>query len=87
LFVSKYIRFKIYRPIIFPIVLYGYETLYLIVKEEHGLRLFVNGVLREIFGFRRHKVIGNWKAVCNEELHDFYSSPNYLGDQIKQIER
>ena len=47
----------------------------------------MNGVLREIFGFRRHKVIGNWKTVCNEERHDFYSSPNYLGDQIKQTER
>jgi len=48
-------RFKIYRPTIFPLVLYGYENLYLIVKEEHGLRLFVNGVLKEIFGFKDTK--------------------------------
>jgi hypothetical protein len=87
LFVSKFIRFKKYRPIIFPVVLCGYENLYLIAKEEHGLRLFVNGVLRETFGFNRHKVMGNWKTLCNEELHDLYSSSKYLGDQIKYTER
>ena len=76
-----------YRPIIFPIVLYGYENLYPIVREEHGQRLFVNEVLREIFGFKKHRVMRNWKIVCNGELHDLYSSPNYLGDQIKKTER
>lgn len=57
------------------------------VREEHGQRLFVNGVLREIFGFKRHKVKGNWKTVCNGELHDLCSSPNYLGYHIKKTER
>jgi hypothetical protein len=48
----KNVRIKIYRIIILPVVLYGCETLYLILREEHKLMLFENWVLRSIF---RHK--------------------------------
>jgi hypothetical protein len=36
--------------IILPVVLYGYETLPLTLREEHRLRVFENRVLRRIFG-------------------------------------
>jgi len=38
-----------YRTIILPVVLYGCETLYLTLREEHRLRLSENRVLRRIF--------------------------------------
>jgi hypothetical protein len=42
----KTAEIKIYRTIILRIVLYGCETL----REEHGLRVFENRVLRRMFG-------------------------------------
>jgi hypothetical protein len=43
---------KMFRIIILPIVLYGCETLSLAVTEERRLRVFVDRVLRSIFGLR-----------------------------------
>ena len=40
--------------------------------------MFENRVLRRIFGPRRDKVTGEWRRLHNEELNDFYSSPNIL---------
>jgi hypothetical protein len=37
------------KTIIFPVVLYGYETWSLMLGEEHILRVFENRVLRRIF--------------------------------------
>jgi hypothetical protein len=36
--------------------------------------MFENGVLRRIFGPKRDEVIGEWRKLHNEELHDLYSS-------------
>jgi len=46
---SKNLEIKIYRTIILPIVLYGYETWSLTLREERKLRVFENMVLRRIF--------------------------------------
>jgi hypothetical protein len=53
---SKSIKIKIYRTIIFPAVSYRCETWCLILKEELRLRVLKNGVLREIFGSRKNEV-------------------------------
>jgi hypothetical protein len=50
---SKNIWFKIYRTVILPVVLYGYEAWSLTLREEHRLRVFKNRVLRKIFGLTR----------------------------------
>ena len=49
-FLSKNIKIKIYRTVILPVVLYGCETWSLILREERGLRVFENRVLRRILG-------------------------------------
>jgi hypothetical protein len=41
-----------------PVVLYGFETWSLILKEEHRLMVFENRVLRIIFGSKRDEVTG-----------------------------
>ena len=43
---SKNLKIKIYRTIILPVVLYGCETWLLTLREERGLRVFENMVLR-----------------------------------------
>jgi hypothetical protein len=63
-------------------VLYGCETWSLTLREEHGLRVFENRVLR-IFGPKRDKVTGEWRTLHNEELRDFYSSPSII--RIKSL--
>jgi hypothetical protein len=63
---------------ILPVVLYGYETWSLTLKEEHRLGMFENRVLRRIFGPKRDDVTGEWRKLHNEELHDLYSSPSII---------
>jgi hypothetical protein len=35
-----------------------------------------NRVLRRIFGPKRFEIIGDWKRLLNEEIHNLYFSPN-----------
>jgi hypothetical protein len=46
---SRNLEVKIYKTIILPVVLYGWETWSLTSREEHRLRVFENRVLRGIF--------------------------------------
>ena len=55
---SKNLKIKIYRTIIFPAVLYVCDTWSLTLREECGQRVFENRVLRRIFGPKRDKVTG-----------------------------
>jgi hypothetical protein len=40
--------------------------------------VFVNRVLRRIFGIKRDKVLGGWRKLKQEELHNLYSTPNII---------
>jgi hypothetical protein len=53
----------------------------LTLREQHRLRVFENGVLRRIFGPWRDEVMGEWRKLHNQELHNLYLSP----DIIRQI--
>ena len=75
---SKNLKFKIYRTIILPVVLYECETWPLTLREESRLRVFENRVLRRIFGSKREEETGEWGKLHNEELNDLYSSPNII---------
>jgi hypothetical protein len=59
-------------------VLYACETWSLTLREEPRLRVFKNRVLRKIFGPKRDKVIGGWRKLHNEELHNLYCSPSII---------
>jgi hypothetical protein len=74
----KNVKLRIYKTIILPVVLYGHGTWFLKLREEHRLRMFVNRVLRGIFGPKRDEMTGEWRKLHNEELHDLYSSPSII---------
>jgi hypothetical protein len=44
---------------ILGVVVYGCETWSLTSREEHKIRIFVNRVLRKIFGSKREEVVGD----------------------------
>jgi hypothetical protein len=57
---SKNIKSRMYRAVILPVVLYGCETWFITLREEHRPRVSENGVLRKIFGPKRAEVTGEW---------------------------
>jgi hypothetical protein len=63
-----------YTRLILPVVPYGCETWSLTLRKEHRQRMFVNRVLRSVFGLKWDEVKGGWRNLHNEELRDLYSS-------------
>jgi hypothetical protein len=47
--------------------------------------VFVNRVLRRIFGPKRDEVTGEWRKFRNVELHNLYSSPNIMHMNSKRM--
>ena len=58
--------------------MYVCETWSPTLREEQRLRVFLNRVLRRIFGPRRDGVTEEWRKLHNEELNDLYSSHNIV---------
>ena len=65
----KNLKIKIYRTVILSVVVYGCETWFPMLKEEHRLRMSENRVLRRIFGPKRDEVTEEWRRVHNEMLN------------------
>jgi hypothetical protein len=40
--------------------------------------VFENRVLRTIFGSKREEVVGGWRRLHNEELHNLYTPPDVI---------
>jgi hypothetical protein len=69
-------KFFITSVLTLPVVLYGYETWTLTLREKHRLGVFENRVLGRIFGGKRDEATGEWRKLHDEELRDLYSSPS-----------
>jgi hypothetical protein len=61
--VYNFLKIRIYKTIILPVVLYGCETWSLTLREERRLRVFENRVLRRIFGPKKVDVTGEWRQL------------------------
>jgi hypothetical protein len=61
--VWKYIKIKIYRTIILPVVLCGSKTWSLTLIEGSSLRVSESRMLRKISRPNRDEVTGNWKQL------------------------
>jgi len=42
------------------------------------MRVSENRVMRKIFGHTREEVVGCWRRLHNEELHNLFTSPNII---------
>jgi hypothetical protein len=67
MFVNDFRKY-IYRTKILPVVLYGCETWSLTLREERGMRVFENRVLRRVFGPKRDEVQGNGENYIMRSL-------------------
>jgi hypothetical protein len=72
---GKNLNINTYKAIILPVVLCGCEIWFLTLREERRLRVIENTVLRRIFGPKGEEVVGGWRRMHNEELHNLYASP------------
>jgi hypothetical protein len=45
--------------------------------------VFQNRVLRRIFRPKRDEIRGGWREINNEELNNFYSSPNMKSRKMR----
>jgi hypothetical protein len=61
-----------------PVILCGYETWSLTLREEYRLSVFENRVLWRIFGPKRDDVREEWRRIHKEELYVMYSSSNTI---------
>lgn len=61
-----------------PNILFGFETLSLTLREEQRLMAFKKRVLQKILGAKREEVTRDWSKLHNEDLHNFYTSPNSI---------
>jgi hypothetical protein len=48
------------------------------LREERGLRVFENRVLRRLFGTKRDEIIGDWGELNNEQRNDLCFSPKII---------
>jgi hypothetical protein len=56
------------------VILYWCKTYSLTIREEHGLRVFENRVLK-----------GSWRKLHAGEIHNLYSSPSIIEMEPKRI--
>jgi hypothetical protein len=65
---AENIKNRIYKTIILPVVLYGYETWSLTLREECRVRVFEDRVLMD--GLKSDEIVGGWRKphAYNEEL-------------------
>jgi hypothetical protein len=71
-------KIRVYIAIVLPVVLYGCETRSLTLREEQGMRVFENRLLRRIFGPQRDDGTGERRRLHNKELNDLYSSSDIV---------
>jgi hypothetical protein len=75
---SKDLEINIREIIMLPVVLCGCDTWSVTLRGEHELRGFENRVLRKIFVPKWVEGAEYWRRPHNEELHNFYASPNII---------
>jgi hypothetical protein len=66
---SKNVKIKFKKIIIFIAVSYRCETWSLTLKEGQSMKVFHNGVLKRISGLKKYEITRGWWKMHNEEVH------------------
>jgi len=76
---QKNLKIKICRTIKLPVVLYGFETWSLTLREERRLRVFKNRLLSRVFGSKRDEVRGSGENYIVRSLMICTPQPIFFG--------
>jgi hypothetical protein len=76
---SGNLKIKICITLVLYTALSRFKTWFLILREEHRLRIFENKVLKRILRPKREKIRGGRRKMHKEELHNSYTSKNIIG--------
>jgi hypothetical protein len=57
----------------------------LALREERGLRMLENSVLKRIFGPKRNKITVGWRKLHNDGILQLFAKYN-LNDQVEEDE-
>jgi hypothetical protein len=68
---------------ILPLVLNGCDTWSLTLREEYGLKVFENRMLKKMFGRKMDEVTGK-EPTKRASLYSEFLTKYYLNDQIKK---
>jgi hypothetical protein len=63
------------------------ETRSLVLRNAHGLILFLNRGLRKIFGPMKDEVTGEWRRLHKKELYDKYSTRMRHAGHVSRIRK
>jgi hypothetical protein len=74
------------RTLILPVVLYGYVTWPLTLREESGLRVFENRVPRNICGLKGDNITGNGENYMKRNFSICTSTKLYSDEQMEKNE-
>ena len=69
-----------------PVVLYGFDTWSLTLREVSSLRLFENRVLRRVFGTKSSEETGDGENYIMRSLVFCSAQSWFVGDKIKNNE-
>jgi hypothetical protein len=69
---SRNIKVKIYKTRILLLVSYRCEIWNLTLREIGRLTAFERSVRRKIFRSKGNEVVGGWRKLHNEDLHNLY---------------
>jgi hypothetical protein len=83
--ISKSSKLKIYRTIVRPIIMYGYEGWTTSERMEEALRVWERKILRKVYGPKRDTNV--WRIRTNKELQDKYRCANIVTSiKVRQLE-
>lgn len=78
-----------YFKVLLHVVLCGCDTWFLVLRQEHILRVFENEMLSKTFRHKRKEIIGDWMKLDNDDLHILYLSPNIVlvikSERMRQV--
>jgi hypothetical protein len=64
--------------VILPVVVYEYGTWSPKLREEYMMKAFVRKGAEDNIGSKRGEMVGDWRKLHNEELHNLYLSPDTI---------